>query len=103
MDIFSLVMLQDTTLTFGNSCRPLLFSQILTDTECSAEIFAANLFQITFSQNPRSRAAWDRFRHRILEYGRSRNKLEIVEELLGGHPTNPSELLIMLGMSVSTT
>ncbi|RFU30370.1 hypothetical protein B7463_g5987, partial [Scytalidium lignicola] len=68
-----------------------------------AEIFAANLFQTTFAENPRSRVAWERFRHGILEYGGSRNELEIVEEFLGGRPPDPSVLLAMLGMSASTT
>jgi metallopeptidase MepB len=94
--------MQDTTLTFGKSCCP-LFLHILTDIAYSAEIFGANLFQTAFAKTPRSRATWERFRHRILEYGGSKNELEILEEFLGSDPADPNALLVMLGMSASTT
>ncbi|KAH8591395.1 hypothetical protein B0O99DRAFT_744584 [Bisporella sp. PMI_857] len=66
-----------------------------------AEIFAADLFQTTFAENPRSQAAWEQFRRGILEYGGSRNELEVLEEFLGGRCTNLNALLSILGISTS--
>lgn len=65
----------------------------------SAEIFAADMFQTTFANNPLSRDAWQSFRQGILEYGGSRNELEVVEQFLGGRRTTPDVLLAMLGVS----
>jgi Zn-dependent oligopeptidase len=95
-------MMHDTTLTFSKSCLPFLL-HILTDIEYSVVIIAANLFQTTFAEDPQSRVAWERFRHGILGYGGSRNELEILVDFLGGHPTDPSALLVVLGSSASTT
>ena len=63
----------------------------------SANVFAEELFQKTFAENHRSQEAWDKFRRGILEYGGSRDELEVLEEFLGRLPT-PGALLQSLGL-----
>lgn len=58
----------------------------------SAHAFAADIFQIVFAKEPHSQEAWDKYRRGILEYGGSRNELEMLEEFIG-RPTNPDALL----------
>ncbi|KAF5024435.1 hypothetical protein F66182_3521 [Fusarium sp. NRRL 66182] len=53
----------------------------------SAHVFAAELFQSTFAEDPRSLSAWDRYRKGILEFGGSRDELGLLEEYLGHTPT----------------
>ncbi|KAJ9148665.1 Metallopeptidase [Pleurostoma richardsiae] len=57
-----------------------------------AAVFAADIFQNTFAEDPRSQTAWERYRCGILEYGGSRNELEMLTEYLG-HPPSPEYLL----------
>ena len=95
----SRVMMQVTTLTSGRSHRLFHPSLILTNVIQSAEIFAANLFQRTFAEDPHSQLAWERFRRGILEYGGSSNEMVILEEFLGGSPADPQALLAVLGIS----
>lgn len=65
---------------------------------CSAEIFAADMFQTVFARDPLSKDAWQSFRQGILTYGGSRDELGIVEQFLGGRKTTPEALLAMLGV-----
>lgn len=58
----------------------------------SAHVFAADLFETTFAENPRSQASWERYRCGILEYGGSRDELQMLEEFLGHRPS-PEYLL----------
>lgn len=58
----------------------------------SAHVFAADLFESTFADNPRDQAAWDRYRRGILEPGGSRDEMQMMEEFLG-RPVNPQALL----------
>ncbi|KAF4334296.1 metallo ase [Fusarium beomiforme] len=53
----------------------------------SAHVFAAELFQSTFLRDPRSVSAWERYRKGILEFGGSRDELELLQEYLGHTPT----------------
>ena len=53
--------------------------------------------------SPHSQIVWERFRREVLEYGGSRNELEILENFLGGHPASPEKLLAMLGISAATS
>ncbi len=46
-------------------------------------MFADDIFKEVFARNPRDKAAWLRYRRRILEHGGSRNELEMVKEFLG--------------------
>lgn len=59
---------------------------------CSAHVFAADLFESTFADNPRDQDAWDRYRRDILEPGGSRDEMQMMEEFLG-RPINPQALL----------
>ncbi|KAH7248622.1 peptidase family M3-domain-containing protein [Fusarium redolens] len=53
----------------------------------SAHVFAEELFESTFLEDPRSVSAWDRYRKGILEFGGSRDELELLQEYLGHSPT----------------
>lgn len=50
------------------------------------------MFQTIFTENPRSQAAWEKYRRGILEYGGSRDELGMLEEFLGHRPS-PESLL----------
>ncbi|KAI0013005.1 hypothetical protein F4779DRAFT_565105 [Xylariaceae sp. FL0662B] len=58
----------------------------------SAHVFAADLFESTFAEDPRNQVAWEGYRRGILEKGGSRDELAIMEEFLG-HPPSPRTLL----------
>ncbi|KAI0149260.1 peptidase family M3 [Pestalotiopsis sp. NC0098] len=58
----------------------------------SAHVFAADLFESTFADNPRDQDAWDRYRRGILQPGGSRDEMQMMEEFLG-RPINPQALL----------
>lgn len=58
----------------------------------SAHVFAADLFESTFADDPRDQDAWDRYRRGILEPGGSRDELQMMEGFLG-RPINPQALL----------
>ncbi|KAI2625005.1 hypothetical protein GGR54DRAFT_629452 [Hypoxylon sp. NC1633] len=62
----------------------------------SAHVFAAEMFQAIFAEDPRSREAWIRYRKGILEYGGSRDELSMLEEFLG-HAPSADALLRELG------
>ncbi|PMD39476.1 metallopeptidase MepB [Hyaloscypha variabilis F] len=64
-----------------------------------ANVFAEELFQKNFAEDHRSPEAWNKFRRGILEYGGSRDELEVLEEFLGRSPT-PDALLQILGLFV---
>ena len=66
--------------------------------DCSADIFAADLFQTAFAIDPRSQASWERFRRSILEQGGSLNELEMIKSFLGGRLPNIEALLSMLDL-----
>ncbi|KAF7546701.1 hypothetical protein G7Z17_g8250 [Cylindrodendrum hubeiense] len=51
----------------------------------AAHVFAADIFQTTFAGDPSSQVAWENYRCGILQYGGSRDELEMMEEFLG-HP-----------------
>ncbi|CCT63683.1 related to metalloproteinase [Fusarium fujikuroi IMI 58289] len=53
----------------------------------SAHVFAAELFESTFLEDPRSVSAWEKYRKGILEFGGSRDELGLLEEYLGHTPT----------------
>ncbi|KAH6986940.1 peptidase family M3 [Ilyonectria destructans] len=57
----------------------------------AAHVFAADIFQTTFAKDPGSQAAWEKYRRGILQYGGSRDELEMLEEFLG-HPVSPKAL-----------
>ncbi|KAK6193301.1 hypothetical protein LQW54_012602 [Pestalotiopsis sp. IQ-011] len=57
----------------------------------SAHVFAADLFESTFADDPRDQGAWDRYRCGILEPGGSRDEMQMEEFL--GRPINPQALL----------
>ncbi|KAJ0298238.1 hypothetical protein COL516b_010161 [Colletotrichum fioriniae] len=63
----------------------------------SAQAFAASFFESCFAKDPRSPEAWDRYRHGILEYGGSRDEMEMMTEFLGREP-GPDALLGSLGL-----
>ena len=69
----------------------------LCTTYSSAQVFADDIFHSIFARNPYDKAAWVRYRRGILEYGGSRNELDILEELLG-RPVDPSASLLTLEM-----
>ena len=48
-----------------------------------AQVFADDIFKEVFARDPWDKLAWRRYRREILEYGGSRNELEMVEEFLG--------------------
>jgi metallopeptidase MepB len=50
-------------------------------------VFAEELFESTFLEDPRSVSAWDRYRKGILEIGGSRDELKLLVEYLGHIPT----------------
>jgi metallopeptidase MepB len=58
----------------------------------SANVFAADMFENKFAKDHQSKEAWDSFRRGILEYGGSRNELQVLEEFLG-RPANTTALL----------
>lgn len=58
----------------------------------SAHVFAADLFESVFAEDPRSEAAWAKFRRVILEPGASRDELQMLKEFLG-HPPSAQALL----------
>ena len=58
----------------------------------SAQVFAADLFESTFASDPRCQLAWERYRRGVLEYGGSRDELQMLHEFLG-RPPNPCALL----------
>jgi metallopeptidase MepB len=58
----------------------------------SAQVFAADLFESTFAADPRCQLAWERYRRGVLEYGGSRDELQMLHEFLG-RPPNPYALL----------
>ncbi|KAK7445662.1 hypothetical protein CaCOL14_002234 [Colletotrichum acutatum] len=64
----------------------------------SAQAFAASLFESCFAKDPRSPEAWDLYRRGILEYGGSRDEMEMMKEFLGREP-GPDALLRSLGLS----
>jgi metallopeptidase MepB len=41
-------------------------------------MFAEELFESTFLEDPRSVSAWDRYRKSILEFGGSRDELDLL-------------------------
>ncbi|KAF5578389.1 hypothetical protein FPANT_9997 [Fusarium pseudoanthophilum] len=53
-----------------------------------AHVFAEELFESTFLEDPRRASALDRYRKGILEFGGSRDELELLEEYLGHSPTS---------------
>jgi len=54
----------------------------------SAAVFAADIYENTFIENPRSQPAWEKYRRGILEYGGSRDEMEMLEEFLGHRPSS---------------
>ncbi|KAK1479351.1 peptidase family M3 [Colletotrichum tamarilloi] len=63
----------------------------------SAQAFAASFFESCFAKDPRSPEVWDRYRRDILEYGGSRDEMEMMKEFLGREP-GPDALLRSLGL-----
>ncbi|KAK0384475.1 hypothetical protein NLU13_8561 [Sarocladium strictum] len=61
-----------------------------------AEILAADMFHLVFAKDPFSKDAWQVLRKGLLEYGGSRDEVQVVESFLGGRPTNPEALLAVL-------
>ncbi|KAI1054566.1 hypothetical protein LB506_010632 [Fusarium annulatum] len=55
--------------------------------DAGAHVFAAELFESTFLEDPRSVSAWEKYRKGILEFGGSRDELGLLEEYLGHTPT----------------
>jgi metallopeptidase MepB len=55
-------------------------------------VYAADVFDMAFAQNPRDKAMWERYRRIILEPGGSSDELKMVENFLG-RPVNPEALL----------
>ncbi|KXH39139.1 peptidase family M3 [Colletotrichum salicis] len=62
----------------------------------SAQAFTAS-FESFFAKDPRNPEAWDRYRRGILEYGGSRDEMEMMKEFLGREP-GPDALLRSLGL-----
>ncbi|RFU25411.1 hypothetical protein B7463_g10923, partial [Scytalidium lignicola] len=58
----------------------------------SASVFATDIFQATFAENSRSLPAWDKYRRGILEYGGSRDEMEMMTKFLGRPPSAESLL-----------
>lgn len=50
-------------------------------------MFASNIFKHTFEKDPFDAVAWDRYRTGILEYGGSKDELDLLTEYLGHEPT----------------
>lgn len=67
----------------------------------SANVIAEDLFEHTFSTDPESTAAWNHFRHGILQYGGSRDESEILVNYLGRKPS-PTALIRSLGVNPIT-
>ncbi|WYZ34236.1 hypothetical protein EsH8_I_000512 [Colletotrichum jinshuiense] len=63
----------------------------------NAHAFAEDFFETYFAQDPRSPEAWDRYRREILEYGGSKNEMEMMTDYLGREP-GPDALLRSLGL-----
>lgn len=53
-----------------------------------AAVFAADIYQNTFVENPRSQTAWKKYRRGILEPGGSRDEMAMLEEFLGHQPSS---------------
>lgn len=64
-------------------------------------MFAQDMFNVNFSEDHRSIAAWDRYRRGLLEHGGSRDEKQILKEFLGRTP-NENALLKSLGLSQAT-
>lgn len=54
----------------------------------SAAVFTADIYQNTFIEDPRSQTAWEKYRRGILEYGGSRDEMEMLEEFLSHRPSS---------------
>lgn len=65
-DVSCLDMMLDTTRIFGMGFK---------------------LFQTNFAKNPQDKAAWEKYRCGILEYGGSRDELHRLEDFLGYRPS----------------
>lgn len=57
----------------------------------SSAVVAADIFQNTFSEDPRNPETWERYRKAILEHGGSRDELKMVTDFLG-HAPDPQYL-----------
>lgn len=66
---------------------PVSFEILITIVD-SAAVFAADIYQNTFVEEPRSQTAWEKYRRGILEYGGSRDEMEMLEEFLGHRPSS---------------
>jgi metallopeptidase MepB len=51
----------------------------------SAQVFAADLFT-QFSDDPRNRKIWERYRSKVLERGASMNEMQNLRDFLGRQP-----------------
>lgn len=54
------------------------------------------MFHLVFAKDPFSKDAWQVLRKGLLEYGGSRDEVQVVASFLGGRPTNPEALLAVL-------
>ncbi|KAF5526635.1 Thimet oligopeptidase [Colletotrichum aenigma] len=54
---------------------------------CEA-VFAADIFHHNFEESPRSQERWEKYRRGILEFGGSRDEMEMLEEFLGHKPSS---------------
>lgn len=86
-------------LTFGMASFPVHNASIANIS--SANVIAEDLFEHTFSNDPENTAAWNHFRHGILQYGGSREESEILESYLGRRPS-PTALIRSLGVNPIT-
>ncbi len=50
-------------------------------------MFASNLFKHTFEKDPFDPVAWNKYRTGILEYGGSKDELDLLTDYLGHEPT----------------
>ncbi|GKT55645.1 metallopeptidase [Colletotrichum tofieldiae] len=64
----------------------------------SAQAFAADFFETYFARDPRGPEAWENYRRGVLEYGGSRDAMEMMTDFLGREP-GPDALLRSLGLT----
>lgn len=82
----------DTIPILGKRSKFIRSFSACTQVVSSSAVIAADIFQSTFAEDPRSIAAWQKYREAILEPGGSRDELKMVETYLG-HARDPKFLI----------
>lgn len=58
-----------------------------------SNVFATDMYQTVFKGDPFNVDAWKRYRHEFLEYGGSRDEMDLLTAFLGRTPTSEAFLL----------